>query len=110
MGSGSSWEPGPPAAPLPPSSSGPSNHVRFSMNPKGSQVYGHYGTRQRTVLDYPSLGLGDFRVRTFEGGFTPTGNGEEGFAVAVGQQADPDRYQLLSFSPFVGRMEYHGFR
>lgn len=87
-----------------------SNHVRFSMNPKGSQVYGHYGTRQRTVLDYPSLGLGDFRVRTFEGGFTPTGNGEEGFAVAVCQQADPDRYQLLSFSHFVGRMEYHGFR
>ena len=86
------------------------NHVRFNTAPDGKRVSGFYGTRQKTVLDFPALGLGGCRIRTQEGGFAPSGNGEEAFTLAVYQGDHPERYQLVTFSPFVGRMEYHGAR
>lgn len=86
------------------------NHVRFNTAPDGKRVSGFYGTRQKTVLDFPALGLGGCRIRTQEGGFAPSGNGEEAFTLAVYQGDHSERYQLVTFSPFVGRMEYHGAR
>lgn len=84
--------------------------MRFNTAPDGKRVSGFYGTRQKTVLDFPALGLGGCRIRTQEGGFAPSGNGEEAFTLAVYQGDHPKRYQLVTFSPFVGRMEYHGAR
>ena len=86
------------------------NHVRFNTAPDGKRVSGFYGTRQKTSWIFPPWAWEAAGSGPRKAALPPHGNGEEAFTLAVYQGDHSERYQLVTFSPFVGRMEYHGAR
>lgn len=80
--------------------------IRFRCTPDGSRLYAVAGTRRKTVLDYPRLGLGEISLSGAGGGFTPGGNVEEPLTLELRHLNRPELGREMNFEPVTGRMSY----
>lgn len=80
--------------------------IRFRCTPDGSRFYAVAGTRRKTILDYPRLGLGEISLSGAGGGFTPGGNVEEPLTLELRHLTRPGLGREMTFEPVTGRMSY----
>ncbi len=80
--------------------------IRFRCTPDGEKFYAAAGTRRKTLLDFPRLGLQGIVLSGAGGGFTPGGNVEAPLTLTLRHVSRPGLEQTLTFEPVTGRMSY----